>query len=150
VRQSLFGHLERSKSLRDGDKTGIFFSEVSKSVCPVKRKDNPPARQSRPSWTRRPRSMQSELCQRQLCGEEGQSDHQDLCSVNRVRRRLQREERKENLQQGEVVQVGQDGQDLGSVNRVRRQLCGEEGQRDHQDLCSGNRVGRQLGGEERE
>jgi hypothetical protein len=37
VRQSLFGHLERSNSLRDGDKTGNFFSEVSKSVFPVEK-----------------------------------------------------------------------------------------------------------------
>jgi hypothetical protein len=33
VRLSFFGHLERSNSLRDGDKPGIFFSEVNVTVC---------------------------------------------------------------------------------------------------------------------
>jgi hypothetical protein len=92
VRQSLFGHLERSNLLRDGDKPGNFFSEVSESVFPVKRKENPPARQSRPSWPSRSRSTQCESCQATTVwrGEEskGQRDHQEFCSVNRVRRRL--------------------------------------------------------------
>jgi hypothetical protein len=61
--QLLFGHLERSNLLRNGDKPGNFFSEVSEYVCPVKRKENPPARQRRPSWPSWLRSTQCEPCQ---------------------------------------------------------------------------------------
>jgi hypothetical protein len=34
VRRSLFGHRERSNSLRDGDKQIIFFSEVNEAIFP--------------------------------------------------------------------------------------------------------------------
>jgi hypothetical protein len=89
---------------------------------------------------------------------EGQRNHQDLRSGNRVRRRLRGAESKA-PQRGKDGQVGQVHQDQRSVNRVRRQLFGEErkallrgedGQvgQIHQDHPSVNRV-RRLGGEER-
>jgi hypothetical protein len=91
---------------------------------------------------------------------EGQRNHQDLCSVNRVRRRLRGEESKA-PHQGKDGQVGQVHQDLRSVNCVRRRLCGEErkalqqgkdGQvgQVHQDHPSVNRARRQQGEEEGE
>jgi hypothetical protein len=47
--------------LRDGDKPGTFFLEISESVFPVKRKDNPPARRSRPSWPRWSRKVNATI-----------------------------------------------------------------------------------------
>jgi hypothetical protein len=102
VRQSLFGHLDRSNSLRDGDKPGNFFSEVSESVFPMEKiggqrnhqehlqqepcqvaavrrgkKEIPSTRRSRPSWSR---STQCEPCQAATVWRgkkrKGQRDHQ--------------------------------------------------------------------------
>jgi hypothetical protein len=98
VRRSFFGHLERSNSLRDGDKPGTIFLEVSESVFFPWRKSEVNATIKKilqrgevgqaGQAGQDPRSVNR--VRRQLCGEErkGHRDHQELCSVNRVRRRL--------------------------------------------------------------